>query len=78
MTPTSCTAAALASRARRRRRPRASASDQGVLDALGSAEQSACQLADDLAALVQAGLLSPVHSEGELRFAVAEPAEGGA
>jgi hypothetical protein len=50
-------------------------SDHDVLDALGGAEQSARQLADDLAALVQAGLLSPVEREGELSFAVTAPAE---
>ncbi|HEX8105794.1 MAG TPA: hypothetical protein VF533_24475 [Solirubrobacteraceae bacterium] len=47
-----------------------------MLDALADAEHSARQLADDLAALVDAGLLQPTQDGGELRFALAEPANG--
>lgn len=57
---------------RRRRRPRA-APDSDVLDALAREEHAARQLADDLTALVQAGLVAPAGDGDELRFALVEP-----
>lgn len=72
MTPTRLSAPRAAGK-HRRRRARAGAPEQDVLGGLGGAEQSARQLADDLAALVKAGLLHPVQDGDELRFAVTEP-----
>lgn len=57
---------------RRRRRPRATP-DGDVLDALAREEDAARHLADDLAALVQAGAIEPFAGSGELRFAACEP-----
>lgn len=55
---------------RRRRGPRAEA-PADFLDAL-RADQDASQLADDLAALVEAGLIAPTGEREELRFALVE------
>ncbi|HEV3000038.1 MAG TPA: hypothetical protein VGW75_04790 [Solirubrobacteraceae bacterium] len=59
---------------RRRRRPRAAPATD-VLGAVAREERVARQLADDLAALVHAGLVAPTGAGDELRFAVIEPGD---
>jgi len=54
---------------RRRRRARG-APDGDLLGALAHEETTARQLADDLAALVAAGLIAPSGDGDELRFAL--------
>lgn len=67
------TASPLTSSTRRRRRPRVAA-DGDLFGALAREEQAARQLAEDLAALIQAGgLIAPTDVRGELRFPVVEP-----
>lgn len=58
--------------ARRRRRPRAER-PADFLGAVRADEDAARQLASDLAALVDASLISPDSGTGELRFALAQP-----
>lgn len=59
---------------RSRRRPRAAPATD-VLGALALEERAARQLADDLAALVQAGLVPPIGQRDELRFVLVEPGD---
>lgn len=56
---------------RRRRRARR-APDSDVLSALAAEQEAARQLAGDLVALLDAGLIEPIPAAGELRFAVAD------
>lgn len=57
---------------RRRRRPCTQQPDD-LLDTLRPELDAARQLADDLTALVAAGLIAPVDDADELRFAASDP-----
>ena len=69
------TASPISSSPRRRRARRPPIGD--LFGALALEEVAARELADDLAALVQAGLISPATDGGELRFAAVDVQRGG-